>query len=145
MKKIATIRTKFEFSKNWDQRFNYPHFLVDHKEDWEKVLEDMEDEINDDLQEKYSERQEIRINNIKSDVGCIDISADILSLAGNFIGGLLGSVILSYLNNTFPIRLNKKVRETFTSTHSSQLPDGDIIEVEPFKINPADDNNPNAN
>jgi hypothetical protein len=137
MKKIATIRTKFDFSKSWEQAANYPLFLIDHKEEWEEVLKEVtEEEINEALEEEGQEGR-IVVEDIESHEGSILITASIFSnpiiqaIAITVIGNLLSKLL-----ELFAKRLNKKVREVWEYIHPlSQLPE-EVIEVDDFEITP---------
>jgi hypothetical protein len=152
MKKIATIRTKFDLSKTWRQRSNYLHSLEKHKEEWEEVLVDsIEDLMNVAVKKVCPAYQEpIQVSVVGSRTGCIEIIANIcIDLNDTFLVKLIIELIVIFgpgLRKIFAKKLNEKAKKLFDLSPQLSQSNEEIIEVINFEITPAgDSNDPNAN
>ena len=86
MRKIATIRTKFDLLGRYKQSDNYRNFLGKHKKEWEEILIGATiNEIQGALFE-YGGKVEVDIK--KSRQGCWKICAYILVVTSQMVNGL---------------------------------------------------------
>ena len=141
--KIAKIHTKFDLLENLKSK--YPKFLKNHKKRWVEMLIGVtENEIQGALDE-YGKNAELKIR--KNDKGCWEIIAYILvEICQNADRGSLYDILEENKTNfsdKFKESLNEEAREIIKSKHDSnsfQLPEGDIIEVKKFEIEPIKNN-----
>jgi hypothetical protein len=137
MKKIATIRTKFDLLKRW--KFNCPDFLEKNKEKWEEVLISVtENEIQGKLEEICPDsRIEVRIR--ESQKGCWKIEADVFPLVPDIVDIVDRIAYLSeseYLCESFTNELNEKGKELLREQSFQPSDEEIVIDVRECKINP---------
>jgi hypothetical protein len=158
MKRIATIRTKFDLTvnwKKWKQAANYTTFLEDHKDKWEKILIGVtKAEIQGFLWDKGIELQKsmIDIKITKNERGCWEILGDVfvylqdLTTAYTIVDmgcKIIGIIrenkedLKERLEGKFAEELNERAEQCL---ESDTQPEGDIIKIQEFNIEPADVN-----
>ena len=136
MRKIATIRTKFDLLGRYKQSDNYRNFLGKHKKEWEEILIGATiNEIQGALFE-YGGKVEVDIK--KSRQGCWKICAYILVVTSQMVNGLYEIIKGKEedICEIFAEKLNEKAKELLDKPSD----DEEIIEIIDFEITP-DGNN----